>query len=66
MADTPYRRKLLSLNLRPGRAAPKRTVDVHDHGRVVVTERTDAEGDHQDVHVLPDVAVVKATPKEPR
>lgn len=54
MADTPYRRHLQSLNLRTGPAAPKVTVDHHDRGaKVVVTERTDRDGDHQDVTVMP-------------
>lgn len=61
MADTPFRRKLESVQLRTGPAAPKRTIDVHDRGRVVVTERTDQEGDHQDVHVYPKAVALKAS-----
>jgi hypothetical protein len=47
-----FKDKLRSLQFRTGPAGPKRTVDVHDKHKVVVTERTDAEGDHQDVHVI--------------
>lgn len=60
MADTEFRRKLESLTFRSGPAAPKRTVDVHDRHHVVVTERTDAQGDHQDVHVHMTAPAVKA------
>jgi len=43
--------KLRSLQFRGAPAAPKVTVDHHDHHQVVVTERTDKTGDHMDVTV---------------
>jgi hypothetical protein len=64
MAETPYRRKLLDLHFRTGPAKPKRTVDVHDDHRVVVTERTDDGGDHQDVLIVQDRPLSVRTSQE--
>lgn len=55
-----FAEKLRSLQFRARPAGPKRTVDVHDHHKVVVTERTDREGDHQDVEIRPDPIRIKA------
>lgn len=43
MADTEFRRKLLSLHLNPSKAGPKVTVDRHDHHVVEVTTSDDRQ-----------------------
>jgi hypothetical protein len=58
VADPEYVDKLRSLNVaRPGRRAPKVTIDVHDRHTVTVTEHWH---DRQDVLVKPQPVRMKA------
>lgn len=58
---TEFAEKLRTLQFRAKPAPPKRTVDHHDHHKVVVTERTDRDGDHQDVNIFAPTIKVKTT-----
>lgn len=51
MTDPEFVEKIRSIQFRRGPASPKKTVHRTDNAWVTETERTDKEGDHQDVHV---------------